>query len=340
MSDTPPIRNQLLRQLQQAVPLTPRPYAALAVELGCDERDVLDATAALRGGEQPIVREIAGIFESTSLGYASALVGCAAPEAALDQAGATVAAHPGVSHCYAREGPLNLWYTLTLGPDSRLGVDASAARLAGMIGATVSHVLPTLTRYKIGVQFDAGGGLITPRKAGANAPPPPRELSDDEKAAVAALQTDLPNEPEPFEPLARQVGLSVERLLGIAAGMKDARLLRRYGALLHHRRAGATANVMVAWRIDPAAADALGPAAAASDAVSHCYLRPSAPDWPYNLYTMIHGRNEEDCAMAIDQLIATTGLGEHVRLPTRREYKKARVKYFADGVAQWEREHG
>lgn len=326
---------RLLEQAQRRVPLVPRPYEALAAMLGADEDAVLERVAALRGGDAPVIREIAGVFEGSSLGYASALVACRVPPEGLDAAGRCVAEHPGVSHAYGREGPLNLWYTLTLGPDARLDLDATARRLADAVGAEVCHVLPTLERYKIGVHVDAQGRMAS--APGTPPAPPCRPLDEDETRAVAALQADLPAQREPFAPLAAQVDLPVERLLALAAALLDGGVMRRYGAMLHHRRAGLEANVLVAWNAADAFAPAAGRLAAERPAISHCYLRPRAPGWPYNLYTMIHGRTRQDCALVVDELHAVTGMTDHVMLWTAREYKKQKVRYFSGDVAAWER---
>lgn len=331
----------LLQLAQRRVPLVLRPYAALAEQLGVDEPAVLGRLEALREGEQPVIREIAGVFEASALGYASALVACQVPPERLDAAGAVVAGHPGVSHCYQRDNAMNLWFTLTLGPESSWGLEGTIQRIGQLTGARQTHSLPTLRRYKIGVHVGPDGQMQS-RSADeeAGSPAETARVGPDERAAVQALQVDLPSQPEPFGPLAAQVGLSVERLLTLAAELLDRRVMRRYGAVLHHRRAGLAANVMVAWKVSEAFADTAGKAAAAEPAVSHCYLRPAFPDWPYNLYTMIHGRTEEDCALVIDRILAVTGLREHARLWTGKEYKKSRVRYFTDEAARWEARGG
>ena len=74
-------------------------------------------------------------------------------------------------------------------------------------------------------------------------------------------------------------------------------------------------------------------------AVSHCYERPSYADWPYNLFTMIHGKNEADCEQTLAAIAEATGLGEWQALYSSKEYKKVRVRYFADADAAWEAAH-
>lgn len=136
------------------------------------------------------------------------------------------------------------------------------------------------------------------------------------------------------------MGLAADDLLDHAADFLDAGLLRRYSAVLYHRKAGALANVMVVWRVPEDQADAAGAACAAEQAVSHCYLRPTFPDWPWGLYTMVHGTSRDDCLAAVDRLAAATGLAEHRTLWTTKEYKKRRVKLFDPAEAEWEDGHG
>lgn len=100
-------------------------------------------------------------------------------------------------------------------------------------------------------------------------------------------------------------------------------MLRWRRAGEQRRAAGSKANVLVAW-------------AAQIAGISHCYLRPAGPGWPYNLYTMIHGRSRQDCRLAIETILATTSLTGHVELWTAAEYKKRRIRLFGPDEAQWE----
>ena len=117
---------RLLNEIQRQVPLVREPFAQLAAMLGCDEGPVLRRVEALRHGEG-VIREISGIFDAVALGYHQALVAMRVPPERLDGAGAAAAGHPGVSHCYARDGEVNLWLTLAVSPASR---KASAAHSA------------------------------------------------------------------------------------------------------------------------------------------------------------------------------------------------------------------
>ena len=166
------------------------------------------------------------------------------------------------------------------------------------------------------------------------------ELSDAQFRALGALQEDLPMIEEPFSPLAERAGLSPGELLSLAEGSLRSGWMRRYSALVDHRALGASANVLVAWRADAERADAAGAACAGLPAVSHCYLRPAADDWPYNLYTMIHGRDRAECLDAIGQIAQATGLAERAELWTLKEYKRRRARLLTDLEVCWEARSG
>ncbi|HOF17268.1 MAG TPA: AsnC family transcriptional regulator [Phycisphaerae bacterium] len=328
---------RLLSEMQRGVPLVRRPFAQLADALGVDEAMVLARVEALRRAGR--IREISGVFDCPALGYGQTLAAMETPPDALDRAGRIVAEHPGVSHCYSREGDLNLWYTLAVSPASRLGLDATAELLARCCGAKRQLLLPTLRRYKLRVRFGDEGDDEPSESPPARACEPV-SLNDEQRRIVRALQADLPATSDAFAAPAAQAGLDADMLLVHAADFLAAGWMRRYAAVLHHRAAGAAENLLAAWRVDPAAADAAGAAAAQVRTVSHCYLRPGAADWPYSLYTMIHGASRDDCLTAVRQIETLTGLQRPALLWTGREYAKRRVRLFGDEERAWERAHG
>ena len=334
----------LLALMQRAVPLVREPFAELAARLGCDEPAVRERIDRLR--EARVIREISAIFDATALGYEQALVAARVPPDRLDRAGRLVATHPGVSHCYGRDGKVNLWFTLAVSPRSSLGLSGTAGLLAELTGAAESMLLPTLRRYKLRVRFGVEGDETAGQDEAGGDPAvdvparlPAPDLTDEQLRAVGALQVDLPCRGDPFARVAADYALEPDMLLVHAADFLAAGWMRRYAAVLHHRAAGAKANVLVAWTVDRAATDVAGLRAAQLPAVSHCYLRPTGPDWPYNLYTMIHGRSREDCEMTIEQIAATTALDRRAVLWTAAEYKKRRIRLFAPDEAEWEAAH-
>ena len=107
--------------------------------------------------------------------------------------------------------------------------------------------------------------------------------------------------------------------------------MRRFAAVLNHRKAGFGANGMAVWKVPEEELDDMGPRMAAFSAVSHCYKRPTYPDWPYSIFTMVHARSKEACEEAIAAIAEDTGIADPDRravLYSTLEFKKIRLMYF------------
>lgn len=156
-------------------------------------------------------------------------------------------------------------------------------------------------------------------------------LSLLEKALIFELTGDLEIIPEPFFPLAERLGVSQRKVLGLARRLKREGTIRRFGATLRHRNSGFEANAMAVWQVPSGRVEEVGRTIAAFREVTHCYQRPSQADWPYNLYTMIHGPTEEHCRQ-VAQKISEAVQVEHYRLLfSLRELKKTTMRYFFHG---------
>ncbi len=340
-----PIDRQLLDIVQVDFPLSVRPFADLGARVGIDEADALARVARLKQSAGPI-RQISAIFDSHTLGYASTLVAGQYDSARIEPAARVVCQHPGVSHCYERDHRYNLWYTLAVPPDSRLGLDRTVERLHDLSGAAVTRKLPTLELFKIGVVLDLVGEreaasvsegnhyTAADRRRAGQHPITPEDLP-----LIRALQTDIVVEPSPFHRLADMAGCSVEQLLAAARRLIERRQMRRYAAVLRHREAGFVANCMVCWQVPERDAHEVGKLLASFDAVSHCYRRPTYDDWPYCLYTMIHGQDRQACLSVVDVLASAANLPDPQVLWSTREFKKTRVRYFTSETEDWERRH-
>ena len=154
-------------------------------------------------------------------------------------------------------------------------------------------------------------------------------FTETEHAILRAVQQDIPDCLTPYAAIAEAAGTDEAAVLALLRRMKEEGAIRRFGASVKHQKAGFTHNAMVAWMVDPSSMDDAGTAAAANGNVSHCYYRPSrAEDWPYSLYTMVHGRSAEECAAAIAALAALPHMGEHAVLSSLKELKKISMTYF------------
>lgn len=309
--------------LQTDFPVVPEPFAELAKRLGVIEEEVIRRVSTLKNAG--VIRQISAIFDSRALGYASMLVAFSVPDDWIEQTAETVSAHPGVSHSYERNHYYNLWFTITVPPGTSPA--SEVGRLAAQTGPQAVRMFPALRVFKIGVAFNmTGEQSIAPVPSSLF--PVPYELSNKDIEAIRALQRDLPLERRPFAVLAASAGMSEDELIARANRFLETGVMRRYAAVLRHRKAGFSANAMVAWKVPEDAIEAVGLKMADHPSVSHCYQRPTFPDWPYSIFTMIHGHAREDCEKVAREISESTETGEYVLLFSTREFKKSRVRYF------------
>ena len=154
-------------------------------------------------------------------------------------------------------------------------------------------------------------------------------ITDQEKAILHIVQSNLPDSLTPYADIAAQVGVREEDVIGLLERLKETGAIRRFGAMIRHQKTDWVHNAMVAWKVDAALVEQCGTLAATVENISHVYYRPcDIPDWPYTFYTMIHGRTPEECQSAITRLQSIAPLGEHVVLRTVKELKKVSMRYF------------
>lgn len=154
-------------------------------------------------------------------------------------------------------------------------------------------------------------------------------FSEAELRVLRIVQKDLPDSETPYADIAREAGMTEEEVIDLLARLKESGAIRRFGVTLRHQKTAWTHNVMVAWKVSEEMADAAGGAAARHPCVSHCYFRPTtAEDWPYTLYTMVHGRSEEECLRTVEELRAIPEMGECAMLKSLKELKKTSMAYF------------
>jgi len=164
-------------------------------------------------------------------------------------------------------------------------------------------------------------------------------LSARDVEIIRAVQGDLALESDPFAGPARELGMSVDVLLAAVEDLQQRSYLRRFAAILRHRKAGFGANGMAVWAVPEDRIFALGQTMAGYTAISHCYQRPVYEDWKYNLFTMIHARKKGECEALVEQLAKEHGLDDVAVLYSTTEYKKIRLAYFTPEFDTWERAH-
>lgn len=131
------------------------------------------------------------------------------------------------------------------------------------------------------------------------------QLSDLDRALIRVTQSGLPLTPRPYDLIGEQLGVSGEIVRERFSEMLRTNLIRRIGAVPNHYRLGFTANGMTVWDIDDAQVDQIGEKIGGLEFVSHCYRRPRhLPEWPYNLFAMVHGRSRDDVEKQVAEIAA------------------------------------
>jgi siroheme decarboxylase len=324
-----PLDKQLLNEIQWTFPLSVRPYLEIATKHGLTEDEVMRRISLMK--RSGLIRQINAIFDTRKLGYKSALVAFAVKKDMLDSVALEVNKHPGVSHNYERDHEFNMWFTLAVPPDGDLKIVLE--QMASLEGVIKFRLLPTLKLYKIGVKLDMVNNdpsKLTPDDNVKTIDQKKFELSSRDKEFIRELQKDLDVIPRPFDNSANNLGITVDELFKRAIEYESMGVMRRFAAILRHRDAGFTANGMIVWNVPDDKIDEVGYKLASFPQVSHCYRRPVYPDWPFNLFSMIHARTIESAKKIAIELSNFVGINEYRILFSSREFKKERVKYFLD----------
>src|ERR1700742_1085398 len=174
---------KLLNLMQGSFALRPDPFTGVAEQAGIPEAEVMERVQYLL--DKRIIREITPIFDTRALGYSSMLVAAKVDAEHPHRAAQFINSHPGVTHNSLRNHEFNLWFTLAVEPDSKLGLQGTLDVMAAKTGAESIRQLPTLKLFKI--RMDLEGEHVTDalKPAGQAAEPmelDPIELSDDDVA--------------------------------------------------------------------------------------------------------------------------------------------------------------
>jgi DNA-binding Lrp family transcriptional regulator len=331
---------KLLNLMQGSFALTERPFAHVAQLAEISEGEVMERVQYLL--DKRIIREVTPIFDTRALGYSSMLVAAKVDPENPHRAAQFINSHPGVTHNYLRNHEFNLWFTLAVEPDSKLGLDGTLDVMAAKTGAESIRQLPTLKLFKIRMDLEMEAGTDALKTAGEAVEPmelEPIKLSLEDIEVIKATQGKMEVRSDLYAPAAEKLGVSVDEVLRRLESLRERGGLRRVAAILYHRRAGFSANGMGVWAVPDDKILDLGRHMAAFRGVSHCYQRPTYKDWPYSVFTMAHGRSKEECDAVLDAIADATGIHERATLYSSTEFKKIRMLYFTDDFKRWEEEH-
>lgn len=317
----------LLNRFQRDFPLLARPFLALAEQLGTTETSVIAQLQDMQ--ERGLISRVGAVFRPNAIG-ASALAALAVPAERLEEVAGLISAIPEVNHNYEREHRFNLWFVVTASSAGRLG--AVLGDIEDVCRCGKPLVLPLQEDYHIDLGFDlsARSDEIFSLEAGSPSPrefsPIPATLTASEQTLVAALQNGLPLVPRPFASL----GLPEHESIAIIARWLDDGVIKRLGVVVRHHELGYRANAMAVWDVPDSVVSDVGRDIASTGRVTLCYRRPrQPPNWPYNLFCMIHGKDRTEVAARIAALAEICGLEAypHAVLFSRTRFKQCGARY-------------
>jgi DNA-binding Lrp family transcriptional regulator len=293
-----------VNRFQGGLPVTERPFAAVAARLGTDEATLIRTLERLLA--EGWLTRVGPLFNPERMGGGLTLAALDVPEARYETVAAIVNALPTVAHNYARDHRLNMWFVVATETPGEVATTLSSIEDA--TGLPV-YEFPKRREFYLGLwlQVDEQGPSLT------RSPPVapcarPRPLDDADRRIVTACQAGLPLVPEPWAAVARDAGLDTAEVMARLERMLDGGAIRRIGLVPDHYRLGFRGNGMSVWDVPESRLEAVGRAVGALEFVSHCYERPRHPGlWPYNLFAMVHGRDRDEVRDQVGRIAGLCG---------------------------------
>jgi DNA-binding Lrp family transcriptional regulator len=161
-------------------------------------------------------------------------------------------------------------------------------------------------------------------------PQTPVVLAERDVALIAEIQTGLPLTPNPYAEIGQRIDLSEAEVIERLQRLLQAGAIKRFGVVVRHHEIGYRANAMTVWNIPDNKVSELGECMGQFEFVTLCYRRPRRlPDWPYNLFTMVHGRDRDEVLSNIKQMAERCGLAsiQYEVLFSKRRFKQRGAIY-------------
>ena len=324
------LTEKLLNNYQRDFPLRPNPFSRIAQSLNTSTENVLERLIALQASGA--VSRVGPVFRPNTVGV-STLAAMAVPADKLEEIAAIISEFPQVNHNYEREHRYNLWFVVTASNADTL--DDTLRQIQIETGYKALS-LPLVKDYHI----DLGFPMNLSGQSDSAKPPLNKPVSSNRKGydslpgcaedLIELIQDGLPLVTRPYLDIADRLGCTEQAVIDSLQSMIDAGIIKRLGVVVRHHELGYRANAMVVWDVSNDRVDQLGQQLGRQDCVTLCYQRPRRlPDWPYNLFCMVHGRDRKEVLDCIKQMAEGLGLEDvtHTVLFSRQCFKQRGARY-------------
>ena len=320
---------EILNEIQWTFPLVAQPYHDIAKKFSVTPEAIKERLIHLK--KIGVLRQLSAIFDTRKLGYKSSLIAMEIDPDKLDFVAQQINRHPGVSHNYERNHQFNLWFTLAVPPGSELKTEVD--KIKKLEGIKKVRLLPTIKLFKIGVKLD----IVEEKKHEVKPSEEKKNIRDvkfvpteEDKEFIRELQKDLDIVDRPFLNAAKKIGMTEAQIFEKLKHYEEIGVMRRFAAILRHRDVGFVANGMIVWKVPEERITEVGVKLGAFPQVSHCYQRPVYADWPYNVFSMIHCKSQDEAQEMAKTIQNQINVDEYKILFSAREFKKTRVEYFVE----------
>ncbi|UHH24892.1 Lrp/AsnC family transcriptional regulator [Halobacterium noricense] len=322
---------RLIDEYQSGFPIRERPFEVVADDLGVTEADALERVERLH--DEGVFRRFGAVLNPPVIG-SSTLAAVRAPADRDDEVADVINGYQQVNHNYRRDHEYNQWFVVTAG--SREKRDEILADIEARTGCEVLN-LPMLTDYYIDLEFPVVNGDRFARESLDSTGVSATRISESAAGDLSTLDADLllaiqdgfPLSATPYRDIADAIGAPVADVLEATERLLADGCIKRVGCVVNHVVTGFDANCMVVWNVPDDELDERGVSVGELPYVTLCYHRPRRPDqdWPYNLFTMIHGRESDAVDEKIDELADEYLPFDHERLYSEETLKQTGARY-------------
>ena len=299
-----PLEIAFINKYQGGFPVCEKPFLAVASELGTDETTLISIVGNLL--KDCWLSRFGPLYDARQMGGGLTLAALSVPENQFEKITTIVNAFDEVAHNYRREHKLNMWFVLAT--ETETAIQNVINDIESQAGLKVYNC-PKLQEFYVGLKLhiDSAGQVdtvpmdIDPDNSSIT-PIAPNEL---ERKIIATTQAGLPLVSEPYKLIARQLESDVKSIMNSFDALLKNGTIRRIGAVPNHYKLGLRGNGMTVWDVPDELVNEIGKKIGCMDFVSHCYQRPRhLPDWPYNLFAMVHGSDKDKAFQKLEEMEA------------------------------------
>lgn len=295
---------QIINKFQGGFPISSSPFADAAKSFNVDSTTLIDKVKSLL--DSGYLTRFGPLFDADKLGGAFTLAAIEAPEDDFEHVSKIVNGFTEVAHNYRRSHRLNMWFVVA--SDKVENIHKTLKSIEQASGLEVYN-FPKIKEFYIGLWLDIDSdGKISTKSIRTQNNNKSYTVDATDKDIVKDSQAGLALVENPYQDLAKKLGLTTDDVLSRFSNMLECGIIRRIGLVPNHYKLGLRGNGMSVWSVSDELVEELGEQIGSLDFVSHAYKRPRhLPLWPYNMFAMVHGQNKDEVKTKVEEIAKILG---------------------------------